>query len=696
MTMRRTIMLLLAALVVLTGQLFAQLDRSIVPPPGPAPAASFPDYDIVTTSNGIRVIIVQNAELPTVTIRLLIDRAPILEKETVGGIDVTGQLMRAGTTKRTKDQLDEEIDGIGASISASGTSLSAFGLSRHTEKLFSLLADITLRPSFPKDELEKLIMQNQSNLKARKSEPDAIADLLRRKILYGEAHPYGEVETEQSVGRVTQARCKELYDTYFKPDAAIIAVVGDVEKKKVLSLIEKYFGAWKKGKLPVSVYAAVSPLPERSIALVDRASSVQSVIRVAQSVPLQRTSPDVTAVTLMNKVLGGGAFRLFANLREKHSYTYGAYSAMGPDELIGAFTASTSVRNSVTDSALTQIFFEINRIRNEEVDPLELDRAKNSLSGSFVQSLETATNVANYAIEIERYDLPKDYYRTYLQRISALTSKDVQRVARQYLTPEKMLVAVVGSGKDVKDKLAHFGPVTMFDEEGKKVVEKPASAISMTADEVFAKFLERTGGKEQFKTLRDRTMEMSGKIQNMDVKVKTSQKAPSKFYQETAMMGMVQKSGFDGTRGWSSSPMGTQDLEGDQLEAMRIEGVMDFYGQYKSLGLKAAVTGMKDIKERECYEVTFSADSGSPMVHYFGTKDFLKVREVTVRTTPRGPIEQVTDFADYKDFSGYLIPTKYEQTVMGQSFVMSLDKCEINTGVADAIFVKPEPAQQKK
>jgi len=695
--MKRTIVLLCAALVVLTGDMIAQLDRTVMPAPGPAPAVSFPDYDFVTTANGMRVIIVQNSELPTLAIRLLIDRQPVLEKETAGAVDLTGQLMRSGTAKRTKDQLDEEIDEIGASISASGTAVFASGLSRHTEKLLALLADITLRPSFPKDELDKLIMQTQSALKARKSEPDQIADLLRKRVLYGEQHPYGEVETEGSVGAVTTTRCKEIYNSYFKPNAAIMAVVGDVDKKKVLALVEKYFGSWKKGKIPAPVYPAVKPLAARTVALVDRSSSVQSVMRVAQGVPLLRTSPDVMPVTVMNMILGGGSsFRLFMNLRETHSYTYGAYSTMGPDELIGAFTAATSVRNSVTDSALTEIFHEINRMRDEEVTAVELERAKNALSGGFVRGLETPSNVANLAIDVERYDLPKDYYRTYLQRVAAVTAKDVQRVARQYLAPDKMLVAVVGSAKDVKSKLASFGPVMLYDEEGKIVVEKPVSAITMTPDEIFAKYIEHTGGKEKYAALKDKTVEMSGKIQSMDVKLKMIQKAPSKFYQETAMMGMVQKQGFDGTHGWALSPMGLQDLEGDQLEDMKIDGPMDIYGQYKALGLKAEVTGVKEINGKECYEVTLSTASGKTMRHYFDTKDFLKMREISVRNTPRGPIEQVSDFADYKEYSGYLMPAKFEQTVMGQTFVITTDKVEVNTGVADAVFEKPAAAPEKK
>jgi len=687
--MKRTLMLLVGCALLLAQHAIAQLDRTKIPPPGPAPEASFPDYDLMTTANGIRVLVVRNTELPTVDIRLLIDRKPILEGEAAGVLEVTGEVMKCGTTTRTKDQIDEQIDQLGGSLGAGGTSLSASGLSRHTEKFLELLADITLHPSFPKEELEKVVMQTQSGLKARKSEPDMIVDVVRKKVLYGQNHPYGETETEETVGKITREKCLAIYNTYFVPNRAIIAVVGDVEKNDVMKLVNKYFGGWKQGTLPVATFPEVKPLASTQVALVDRPSSVQSVIRVGQGVKLPRTSPDVMPVTVMNRVLGGGIFRLFVNLREKHSYTYGAYSAIGPDELVGAFTASTSVRNSVTDSALNEIFYELKRIRNEDVDVKELERAKNSLSGEFVASLEAARSVASYAIEMERYGLPKDYYKTYLKRVAAVTAQDVRRAAQQYLDPDHMLVAVVGAAKDVREKLGKFGVVTMYDEEGKKVVEKSVGSVKMTPDEIIARFVDRTGGKKAYAAMKDKTMEMNGKIQGMEMKVKTVQKAPDKLYQEMNMMGMVQRQIVDGKAGWAGTPQGIKDLTGEQLEALKPEAVMDFYAAYKSLGYAAEVTGVKDLKGKETYEVTFTSPKGPTMRHYFDSKDFLKLREVTVNNTPRGPMEQSTDLFEYKPFGGVQMPTRLEQSVMGQVITFSVDKCDVNKGVDDALFAKP-------
>jgi len=164
--------------------LFAQLDRSIMPTPGPAPRTAFPDYSLDTTRNGIRIVVVENHEIPTVGMRLIIDRDPILETDSVGYVAIAGSMLREGTTTRTKDQLDEEVDLLGASLSSGGSAVYASGLSRHLDRLTELMADITLNPSFPEKELQKLLQQWRSGLKARSTNPDQIADVVRRTIFH--------------------------------------------------------------------------------------------------------------------------------------------------------------------------------------------------------------------------------------------------------------------------------------------------------------------------------------------------------------------------------------------------------------------------------------------------------------------------------------------------------------------------------
>jgi len=229
----------------------------------------------------------------------------------------------------------------------------------------------------------------------------------------------------------------------------------------------------------------------------------------------------------------------------------------------------------------------------------------------------------------------------------------------------------------------------MYDEEGNKVVAKALPAVTLTPDEIFAKFIEKTGGKARMAALKDKTVEFSGSMQNMTLSVKSTQKAPGKLYQETGMMGMVQKLGFDGQKGWTASPQGVNDLSGEQLEGTKVDAAMNFYDLYKALGYKAEVTGTKTIQGADCFEVSFTKEGAPVQKHYFGVTDFLKRREVTMMNTPQGPTEQSTELLDYKDFKGYLVPTRLQQSMMGQTMEFKLEKFEVNTGVKDALFQKP-------
>jgi len=667
----------------------AQIDRSTMPEPGPAPEVAFPEYDVEQTSNGIRVILVENHRLPTISMRLLIDREPIQERELMGYVSIAGQLLRTGTTTRTKDEIDDEVDLVGGNLGSVGTSVFGSGLSKHTEKLIELMADITLNPTFPQEELDKIVTQTTSALKARRTSPDAIVEVVRKRVLYGRDHPYGEVETEETVGNITRESCVEVYKSYFKPNHAIMAVVGDLKKDETLDLLEKYFGRWEGGPIPVPSYSDPPALDSTLVAFVERSASVQSVIRVTHTLKLPWTSPDAIPVSVMGTVLGGGSsFRLFLNLREEHAYTYGAYCSIGPDELIGNFTVQTSVRNAVTDSALVEILHELRRIRSDLVTQEELQRAKNYIAGAFVRSLEDPGTVASYAINIERHGLPEDYYRDYLKNLERVSREDVRRVARMYLTPERVAIVVVGKGADVRSGLEPFGRLVLHDENGEAMAERVAPNIP--PEEILSGYLSRIGGREKMDALKDRTMELSGSMKQFTVKVKNVQKTPAKSYTEFEIVGMMkQRSGFNGTTGWAETPQGIVDLSGEQLEQARADAPINFYGYYKSLGYGAAVTGMTTVNGKDCYEVTFSGESRPGLHHYFEVGEYLKLREVQVIMTPAGPNEQLTDLLDYREIEGLLVPTRFQQRVMGQLLEMKLDTMRVNTGVPDELFEKP-------
>jgi predicted Zn-dependent peptidase len=406
---------LLIVILLSVGFTFAQkLDRTKPPIPGPAPEIKIGKYVSFQLENGLKVFVVENHKLPIVTFNLIIDRDPILEKENAGYVEITGELLKTGTKTKTKSQIDEDIDFIGATFNTSSTNLFGSCLKKHTDKLLDIMSDVTLNANFKQEELDKIKERTLSELKAEKDEPSLIADKIMKKVFYGAGHPYAESETDSSVTSISLYMCWNYYNTFFKPNISYLSIVGDITPDEAKVLAEKYFGTWQKGDVPKYKYEKVEPPVINKVVIVDKPGSVQSKVIVGYPIDLPKNSPDVILANVTNTILGGGVFRLFENLREKHAYTYGAYSSLSSDEIIGKFTAYADVRNSVTDSAITEILYEMKRIRKDTVGDKELQKAKNYLTGSFAIALEDPKTVANFAINIERWNLPKDFYTNYL------------------------------------------------------------------------------------------------------------------------------------------------------------------------------------------------------------------------------------------------------------------------------------------
>jgi predicted Zn-dependent peptidase len=445
--------ILLPGLLALSTGSFAQLDRSKIPTGGPAPAIQIGKYETFALPNGLKVFVVTNRKLPRVAFNLVLDNDPVQEKEFAGYVDIAGQMLRTGTKTRTKEQLDEAIDFIGASLSTSESGIYGASLKKHQDKLLELMSDVVLNPSFPESELNRIKRETISGLASQKDDPNAVAGIVGNVVLYGPQPPLRRTHHRGIRGKVTLDKVKSFYNTYYKPNVAYLAVVGDITTAEARTAVEKYFGKWQKGTVPKHTYTA-DPAPAKTkIALVDRPSSVQSVLSIAHTVPLKPGSPDAIKARITNDILGGAGGRLYNNLREKRGLTYGAYSSISPDKLIGEFSANASVRNAVTDSALVEFMNELERIRDAKVSPEELKQSKAGVTGSFVRSLESPQTVASFAINTARYKLPADYYQNYLKNVAAVTRTTCRTLPRKYIQPEQAHIVVVGNASEVADKL---------------------------------------------------------------------------------------------------------------------------------------------------------------------------------------------------------------------------------------------------
>ena len=664
------------------------LDRSKRPQAGPAPVIKIGEYQSFELANGLKVFVVENHKIPRLSYSLVLDNDPVFEGDMAGYSDFAGQLMRTGTTTRTKDQIDEAIDMIGASLNTSADGMSANCLTRHNDALLGIMSDVLLNADFKTAELEKIRTQSLSALEASKNDPKAISQRVSSVLVYGSDHPYGENISEESVKKITLDKCKEFYKTYFKPNVAYLAIVGDITLDQAKPLVEKYFGSWQRGDVPKATYPTPKAPGKTIVAIVDRPNAVQSTISVTYPVVLKPGSPDDLKAKLTNSILGGGSFRLFNNLREKHGWTYGAYSSLQSDKLIGRFNASAEVRNPVTDSSFTEILAEMNRLRNEPVPDDELNMVRNYMMGNFGRSLENPSTIANFAINTARYNLPKDYYSTYLTRLAALTPADVQLTAQKYIRPENAYLLVVGKAEDLAPKLKKFaksGEELYYDTEGKQYDPnkklKPAPA-GITADQVINKYISAIGGAKNLKKIKDATIQAGATMQGTPISLDLYFKAPDKMLMQVGSGAMVfVKQIYNSGKGIASSPMNGQskDIEGDELAGMKEAAMIFPEMYYTSLGYTTELLGIEEQKDqKQNYKVQVNKGGDRKDVEYYDVQSGLKTRAENK--------EQVTEYSDYKAVDGVMFPYAMTQNMGPQTINFVVSAVKLNTKLKDEFF----------
>src|SRR5687767_10625212 len=530
--------------------------RSMPPKAGPARAVEIGKSHQFTLANGLKVIVVENHKLPQISYKLTIDRDPVLEKEKAGLLGIAGSLLATGTTTKTKAEIDEAVDYIGANLSTSASGGFASSLTKHTDKILALFSEVILKPSFSEAEFDKIKNQTLSNLQSNKDDPGAISANVSSALTYGTDHPYGEITNEITVANITLDDAKNFYKNYFKPGSAYLVIVGDITPDVAKAKAEKYFGNWSGGKAPVHPYAFPKVVDKTAVAFVDKAGAVQSVINVTYPVMMKPGNPDEIAARVMNTILGSGfSGRLFKNLREDKAYTYGAFSSMESDKLVGSFSANASVRNEVTDSAIHQFLYELNRLKNEPVTQTELELAKAYIAGQFARSLESPQTVANFALNTLMYGLPADYYETYLQKLQAVTVADVTRVAKKYITPDNARIVVVGNKDEVMPKLSVFdkedGKVQLYDIYANPRKDESAMPVDITAAELVNKYVEAIGGAVKLNAVKSMDQTYSMDLQGMSITARVVQDN-GKFYMSMTAPGMaLMKQIYDGGKGVS-------------------------------------------------------------------------------------------------------------------------------------------------
>ncbi len=668
--------------------------RKTAPQPGPAPKIEVGSADNFNLANGLKVFVVENHKLPRVSFQVFVDVPPFMENEYAGTASIAGQLLSAGTITKSKAEIDEAIDFMGASLNSNSSGLFGASLKKHTEGLMEIAADILLKPSFPQAEFDKIKKQTLSGLAQAKENPNAIASSVSSVLKYGKDHPYGEIETEETVSKITLAQTKAYYNKYIKPNNGYLIIVGDITAAEAKPLAEKYFGNWMSKPVEKKTYATPQKPAARQVDFVSKSGAVQSVINITYPVELKPDSDDWIKARVMNVLLGGFfGSRINQNIREDKGYTYGARSSLSYDKEIGSFTASAPVRNEVTAASITEFLKELNRIRDEKVTEKELNLVKNYLTGSFARSLESPQTVARFALNTARYNLPAEYYATYLERLNAVTADDIQAMAQKYITPENAHILVVGNKGEVAESLAQFaadGKVNYYDAYGTPLkMEENAAAANMTVQQVLDKYIAAIGGKEKLMAVKDLTMVMAADVMGQSMEMKIAQKAPDKTYQSMSMGGMTQQESIlNGDKGKIAMGGQSQAMPAEQVADAKEQAVLFTEMQFDELGYKSKLVGTENIGSTNAFVVEVESPSGKKQTLFFDTKTYLKIKESSNVPGPNGQIMTVsTDLGDYQEVDGILFP--FSRKLVGAAPIpldLKITELKVNSGLSDDMF----------
>jgi zinc protease len=455
--------------------------RRHAPAPLPSSEIRIPTPDQTVLPNGLTLVVVEDTRLPLVSYRLAFRTGDAHDPAEIPGLtDMMAGLLTEGTESRTSRQIAEEVETMGATLHAGAgsdfTTLSASALSVFGDKILELMADVTLRPSFPESEVELTKQNTKESLKQQRAQPSFLANEMVSRVMFGE-HPYSRIApTPESIDATSRDRLVTFHRSVFVPNNAVFLIVGDVERTVVEQRVTKLFADWSSSEPIPDRFPAPPDRTARVAYVIDRPGSAQSNIVISNK-GVNRTSADYFPLLLMHTVLGATASsRLFMNLREEKGYTYGAYSNLDTRRTAGTIRATAEVRTPVTGDSLKEFFYELNRIGNEPVTEKEISDAKSYLTGVFPIRLETQEGLIDQLVQIKMLGLPDNYLQLYRAQVQAVTREQIQAVAQKYVRPDEAAIVIVGDGAQVIGQLEPFcSEIEFYNTAGKKK-DRPAGA----------------------------------------------------------------------------------------------------------------------------------------------------------------------------------------------------------------------------
>ena len=663
----------------------------------------------VVLDNGIILYLVEDHRLPMINLSARIGVGSVNEPaDKIGLAGIMGSVMRTGgSTKMSGDEIDETLEGIGASVETGvgrvSGSASMSVLKDNVDTALPILADILMHPVFPDDKIELEKVSSRSTIARRNDDPTSMGFREFRKLIYGPESVYVRHSEYATIDAITRDDLVAFHQAWYHPDNTMFGVWGDFNTDDMVKKISEVFAGWEKTGFKRPDLPGVDYTFDRSVHFVRKDDINQSTVVLGHLGGLMN-NPDYFALQVMNDILSGGfSGRLFRNVRSEQGLAYAVFGIYSANYAFpGIFYVGCMTKSETTVQATRSLLHEVERMKTDEITEEELGLAKESFLNSFVFNFDSRSEIINRQMTYEYYGYPQDFLEKTKTEVEKVTAEDVQRVARKYLQPDKVHIIVVGNDQDFDEALTVLGEVNEID----VTIAVPATeAPEATADdmamgrELLERSVEALGGSEAFaavKTFKQTTSvtiirpmgEMSIDVERLisyPDKVKSTMRTP---------MGDIQLV-MNGDQAWMVNPMGiVEPVSPQQRDSTREEiwrSLVFLYGRVNEEGLVVQHLGQEEIEGRTVETLLITPPGFSPFRLYLDAETMLPVKKAGKSMTQQGPVDAETMMSDYREIGGIKVPFKETSTENGNPSSEAITQTiEINPEIPPDAFTAPE------
>ena len=685
--------LIIGLAIIFANSLSAQLDRSIVPESGPTPEIFFGKPQTFMLDNGLTVMVVENNKLPRASASLSFDNPLIFEGEIAGVSSILAEMIGNGTQSISKEDFIEEVDFMGASLNITGSGAFAGSLKRYFPRVLELMSQAVLEPLFTQEEFDNQKNLIKESLKTSEKDVSTAANRVQNFITYGSNHPNGEFVSQASLDKASFNDAVDFYNNFSSPNNAYLVILGDIEFEEIKSKVTELFSSWESKEVVSNSFPEPKNPDETEVIFVDMPNGVQSVVTVINTINFNKKEADYFPALVATRILGGGgAGRLFNNLREDKGWTYGSYSSISESyKTKGLILAQAQVKNEVTDSAAVELLVELDKMRNKLVTNEELMSTKAKYTGNFVMSLENPATIAGFARNIITQDLPENYYNSFLENINNVTKEDVQNAAQKYFSPNKTRIFITGKGSEILEKIEGIEfngkklKVRYFDQYGSEI-SRPDYSVStdVTAESIISNYIKSIGGAEKLNSISSIEVKATANLQGTVLEMYSLKNNQNQSLMTMTAMGMtLVKSVFNKYQGYNEVNGQRIPLTDEELEQAIINSAL--FSELNFDLETIELIGTSFVNDEKAYEIKITDNKSV----FYSAETGLKLKEFESQEVDGNLITGEVFYKQYEEVDGILMPSEINQVSAsipvpgGLTFKTSLIKLNVKTSDSD-------------